>query len=161
MFNAEQQRHHEMMELQTRIADESRALAANASTAQPVTTAGPKSFSCECGRVIPGNIGSKMWVKSPRTGRVAVLDYFTLDNAPPRTRSRIHDADIHKTGKANFTTAELAAIFKMCESVTLNAPAAIDDKWSQSMLCNPRPAARQPEARQRHTQAFHRYKTGR
>jgi hypothetical protein len=166
MESAEAQRQNELAELQTRIADEARALAANASSAHPVSPVQPRQFDCECGRQIPGNICSAMWVKSPRTGRIALVASDQLDNLPPRVRGRIHDVDLYGTRfgdkTAPFTTHELSVIFRIAKSVTDTVPALpAMASFPSPLLCAPRPSARQPERRQTYTPAFRKYKNGR
>ena len=75
------------------------------------TEAGPdvQYIPCACGLADPHDVGSPLWVQSPRTRMYVEVPIERLDQLPPRVRGRIVTAE----GQANFSPNELAAIAKL------------------------------------------------
>jgi hypothetical protein len=130
MESAAAEHARDMQEIQNRIQDESWALAMALAQPTPAVTPTPAPstvpvLECECGRIIPGNIASDIYVKSPKTGLICQIDHRFAGDLPPRVRGRICIADDEGTRRAKFTLLELKGILRVyrlcCQPVKFEA----------------------------------------
>jgi hypothetical protein len=130
---ADAARAHDTQAMHDRIADQAWAMQCQLNDSQhlqPVVipTPAPSTvpvLECECGRIIPGNLSSDIYVKSPKTGLICQIDHRFAGDLPPRVRGRICIADDEGTRRAKFTLLELKGILRVyrlcCQPVKFEA----------------------------------------